>query len=63
MMQDIAREFVKWRTTQSSKYIQSFNIVSALSTQVNMAIDLFGLYLEFALYFNWMIFVMQRWLC
>jgi hypothetical protein len=52
MMQDIAREFVKWRTTQSSKCIQSFSIVSALSTKVNMAIGLLGLYLEFAFYSN-----------
>jgi hypothetical protein len=42
--------------TQSSKCIQSFNIVSALSTKVNMALDLLGLYLEFSLYSNWMIF-------
>ncbi len=56
MMQDIAREFFKWRTTQSSKCIQSFSIVSALLTKVNMAIGLLGLCLEFAFYSNWMIF-------
>ncbi len=56
VMQDIAREFVKWRTTQSSKCIRSFSIVSAMLTKVNMAIGLLGLYLEFAFYSNWMIF-------
>jgi hypothetical protein len=56
VMQDIAREFVKWRTTQSSKCIRSFSIVSAMLTKVNMAIGLLGLYLEFALYSNSMIF-------
>jgi hypothetical protein len=30
--------------------------MSALSTKVNMALDLLGLYLEFSLYSNWMIF-------